>query len=96
MVEKKKVVGDETEFLKTKAQQGQVLIGLDRVLKSIKGNKVNKDFLASNCPPKMKEDVTYYATLAQVPVLEAKLNNEELGLVCKKNFLVSVVGIISE
>ncbi len=93
MVEKKKVVGDETEFLKTKVQQGQVLIGLERVLKSLKGNKVNKVFLASNCPAKIKEDISYYAKLAQIPVMDAKLNNEELGLVCKKNFLVSVVAI---
>ncbi len=96
MAEKKKVVGDETELLKTKAQQRQLLIGAERVLKSLKGKKVSRVFVASNCPAKIKEDVTYYAKLAEVPVTEAKLNNEEMGLVCKKNFLVSVVAIMGE
>ena len=93
MAEPKKNI-DETEYLKAKAQQKEVIIGTDRVMKELKAKKINQIFIASNCPRKTKEDLTYYAQLASVPIVELKQTNEEVGLLCKKNFMVSVVGII--
>jgi len=94
MVQQKQVVDDIAEMLKAKAQKKEVIVGLATVLKGIQQGKLVKVFLASNSPAKMKDDVIRYATLAHIPVHELSQNNEELGVLCKKNFMVSVVGLI--
>lgn len=86
----------ETKELKAKAQEGKIIVGTEKVLKRLRENKIKKIFLASNCPAKIKDDINHYAKLAKIPVIELNLNNEELGLFCKKNFFVAVLGITEE
>ena len=93
---KKKEVGDELKLLKARVQDGEIIIGAEQVLKRLKGKKLQQVFMASNCPPSIKKDVLYYASLAQVPVTELAQTNEELGVFCKKNFFISVLGIPGE
>jgi len=93
---KKKEITEEIKFLKVRVQAGKAIIGTDRVLKSLKAKNLQKIFLASNCPTKIKEDIVHYANLANVPVTELEQNNEELGTLCKKNFFISVLGIVNE
>ncbi|MBU0457692.1 MAG: ribosomal L7Ae/L30e/S12e/Gadd45 family protein [Nanoarchaeota archaeon] len=93
---KKEEIETEIKELKTKVQEGKAIIGKDEVLKWLKDKKLNKVFVASNCPPKIREDIGYYAKLAEVPVLDLNLDNEELGIFCKKNFFVMVLGTIEE
>ena len=89
---KKVEVSKELKELKTKLQENKVIIGTDRVLKGLKSKSLSKVFLASNAPEKIREDVQYYAKLAETSVLELDLDNEELGLFCKKNFMIVVLG----
>ena len=91
---KKKEIKEEIKELKDKVQTGKAIIGTDRVLKALKAKKLTKIFLAKNCPQKTKEDLLYYADLAGVKVDNLDLDNEELGIVCKKNFFVVVVGTV--
>ncbi len=88
----KEDISNDLKDLKVKLQQQKVVIGADRVLKALRKNAVTKVFLSSNCPVKTKGDVMHYAALAGVPVLQLELDNEELGLFCKKNFLIAVLG----
>jgi len=91
---KKKEVSEELKHLKEKLQKKEkVIIGTDRVLKELKAKEISKVFLASNCPQKIKQDVLYYAELAEISVIELEMDNEELGVFCKKNFFVAVIGI---
>lgn len=92
----KKEIKLDTKALKAKIQDKKVIIGTERVLKELKLKKIQVVYLASNCPDKLKEDIKYYAALAEIPVQELTYNNEELGVFCKKNFLVSVLGTIGE
>lgn len=94
MAAQKQVIDDIAEMLKAKAQQKEVVVGLASVIKGLQRGKLVKVFLASNSPIKMKEDIVRYSILAQIPVQEISQNNEELGVLCKKNFMVSVVGLI--
>lgn len=94
MIQQKKVIDDTAEMLKAKAQQKELVVGMERVIKGIQRGKLVKVFLASNSPAKMKEDLIRYAALAHISVYELPQTNEELGIICKKNFLVSVVGLI--
>lgn len=93
---KKKVVEEDLKALKVKLQEGKAVIGTEVALKGIKNGTLRKVFLSSNCPQKVREDISYYAQLASIPVVELKYTNEELGIFCKKNFLVSVLGVTEE
>ncbi len=93
MAAQKQVTDNNAEMLKVKAQQKKVFIGQASVVKGLQRGTVEKVFLASNCPARMKEDITHYAALAKVPVESMAQNNEEMGIICKKNFMVSVVGL---
>lgn len=93
---KKKIIEEDLKALKIKLQEKKVLIGTEVVLKGIKNGRLCKVFLSSNCPQKVREDISYYTQLASIPVIELKHTNEELGVFCKKNFLVSVLGVAGE
>ena len=40
----------------------------------------------------MKEDIKHFAKINNVKVVEAKEDNEQLGIICKKQFSISVLG----
>ena len=82
--------------LKQQVQAGKVIVGTERVLKLLKEKKLSKVFIANNCPEKIKNDLSHYSQLSGIPLVELELNNEELGVFCKKNFLVSVIGLTEE
>jgi large subunit ribosomal protein L30e len=91
---KKKEVGEDLKELKTKVQEGKAIIGMDRVLKELKAGHLSKVFFAKNCRQDVREDVTYYSKLSSIPTFELEMDNEELGVFCKKNFFISIIGII--
>ncbi len=93
---KKKEIDEQIQILKERIKENKIIIGAENVFKSIKAKKLDKIFLASNCPQKNKESILHYAKLIDLPVVELGLDNEELGVFCKKNFFVSVIGAIKE
>ena len=88
---KKEEISNDLKELKSKLQDDKVVIGVDRVLKGLKGKSLSKVFLAKNAPKKIVDDIHYYAKLAGTPVSDLDLDNEELGLFCKKNFFIVVL-----
>ena len=90
---KKKEINEEIKLLKAKVQEDKAIIGTDRVVKELRKKSLSKVFLSSNCPDNTKSDIQHYADLVKVPVVQLDLNNEELGVVCKKEFFISVLGI---
>jgi len=90
---KRKDIGEELKSLRNEIQEGRVVIGTERVMKEIKAKKLKKVFVATNCPQRTKDDIQYYVELAGIQLIELAMSNEELGVFCKKNFFVSVLGI---
>lgn len=82
--------------LRLHVQDNKAVIGTETVLKELKAGRLAKVFLARNCTSQMKSDLRHYAKLVEVPVIELEYSNEELGIFCKKNFFVAVVGIRGE
>jgi ribosomal protein L30E len=87
----KRQESDEIQELKKELQSGTALIGKERVLKALRARKLKKVYFASNNPDKVMMEP--YIALGQVEVVALGQTNEELGILCKKNFFVSVVGI---
>ena len=93
---KKKELSEELKLLRDRVKEGKALVGMERVVKALKTGNLSKVFLASNAAEDSKETVEHYANLANIPVVILGLDNEELGVLCKKNFFISTVGIIGE
>lgn len=87
---------EKLKKLIARAQDGKAFIGKESVMKALRGNKVKTVFLAKNCPTVLKADIQHHAALAKVSVIEIDHTNEEIGVLCKKNFFISVAGIAEE
>lgn len=90
----KKEESKEIKELKEKILAKKVILGTEKVLKSLRQGELSKVFLASNSTDKLRQDVEYYTKLAKILVIKLDLNNEDLGILCKKNFFVTVIGIL--
>ena len=90
---KKKETSEDLKLIKSKLLENKIVIGKDATVKKLKTDKLEKVYLASNCPDRNRQDVEQYAQLANVTVLTLELDNEELGVFCKKNYFISVLGI---
>ena len=91
---KKKEIDETLKELKGYIQQDKVVLGMDRVSKGLKVRRFEKVYLAKNCPSELREELEHCAKLADIPCIELDLDNEELGVFCKRNFFVSTLGIL--
>jgi len=82
-------VGDIRKIAKLK----ELVIGTNEVVKNLKIGKVNKVYMASNCEQKDKESIEYYAGLSKAEVFYLEQPNDELGIICKKPYPISVMAL---
>ncbi len=80
------------KLLKTK----RLVIGTERTIKAIKTGKLSKVVYSSNCPKDVKSDIEQYCKLGNIDAIDLDIANDELGVICKKPFSISVVGIAHE
>lgn len=83
---------DVVREIREMIEKRKAIIGADRVLKELYKNNLKKVFVASNCPQRLSKDVDYYAGLNKIEVVKLAQQNEELGVICKKPFSISVLG----
>ncbi len=81
---------DLRKDLKTK----KPILGSERTIKELKTGNLNKIYLSSNCKESTKKDILHYAKLADVQVIELGETNEDLGIICKKPFNISVISFL--
>lgn len=80
--ELKKVIGTD-----------KAIIGTDRTMKALKTGKLAKVYEAKNISQKVKQDIEYYSEHSKTKIVETELTNEELGVICKKTFSISLLGV---
>ncbi len=82
--------------LKKLLKADKLVLGNKVTLKKLRQSEtpLSQIYIARNCPAEMKDEVEHYAELAGVPVEETNLSNEEIGVLCKKAYFVSVVGVL--
>ena len=71
-----------------------LVIGNKRTLKNLKLGKVDKVIISSNCPQKDVDNLDYFSGLAKVETIKVPYPNEDLGVICKKPFYISVLSIL--
>lgn len=71
-----------------------LVIGTEKTLKELKNGNLSKVLLASNCAETVKENIKRYCELSNVPFEELKEDDAEIGILCKKQFSISVAGVL--
>mgnify|MGYP001265684297 CR=1 FL=1 len=87
------MASDAVAEIKLSLDANQLIIGANMAKKNLRKGKAKKIYLATNCSPEIKEDITAMAKVSDIPVENLKIPNEELGIVCKKTFSISVVSV---
>ncbi len=89
---KKKISDELADKLKSIAKTENIIIGTERVIKEMKKNRIKHVFLSSNCPENVKAEIEHYARLINAEVTATPYPNDELGIMFKKQFSISVFG----
>lgn len=82
-----------TDEIKKLVGTDKLVLGTDLTIKQLKQGKISKVFVTTNCPKHVQEDLQQYAKLAGAVVESAGVENEELGIICKRQHDVSVIGV---
>ncbi|WP_457554655.1 50S ribosomal protein L30e [Candidatus Pyrohabitans sp.] len=73
---------------------GKVYLGAKETLSAVRSGEAKLVVVARNCPGDAKEDLMRYARLADVPVYEYPGTSLELGAVCGKPYVVSMLAVV--
>jgi len=91
MAKTKKITSTEIrKLIKTKS----LVIGTERTIKNLKLGRVEKVILSSNCPENVVDDVNHYSGTSKTETVKVSYPNEELGVICKKPYSISVLSIL--
>jgi len=88
------MVKEELDEIKKLLKTKKLIIGTERTIKGLKLGNMTKIFLSSNCPETVEEDISHYAKIAGAAIVKLNIPNDELGVLCKKQFSISVLGLI--
>ena len=80
------------KLIKTK----NLVIGTERTIKNLKLGRVEKIIISSNCAEGVINNLNYYAGLSKAETVKVSYPNDELGIICKKPFSISVLSILKQ
>ncbi|MBI4150240.1 ribosomal L7Ae/L30e/S12e/Gadd45 family protein [Candidatus Woesearchaeota archaeon] len=86
-------MADVIEEIKKIAKTGKLYFGREETIKNLKLGKVSKVYVTTNCPEGVKADIAYYAELSGATVVQLAIPNDELGTICRKPFVISVLSV---
>lgn len=69
----------------------KLVFGAERNLKLLKNNRLKRIYVASNCKGDVKKNIKHYGN--DIEVIELEITNKDVGVVCKKPFSISVIGL---
>ena len=93
---KKNLVDEVITEIRTNLKNNRVILGSERVLKSLKQGKVSKVLLSINCREDIKKDLEHFKSISDFKIVNLKYESEELGIVCKKPYMISMIGFLKE
>jgi large subunit ribosomal protein L30e len=76
-------------------ETGRILFGTEQAIKMIKTGEAKLIIVASNVDKRTREDMEYYCGLSDTSVFEYPGTAVELGTLCGKPFVISVLTVIS-
>ena len=87
---------EAVEEIKKNLDSEKLLLGQNETLKNLKLNKVEKVFLASNCDEAVKKEIEYYCGLNNTEVVVLDIPNDEIGIISKRQYSISVLCLLKQ
>ena len=84
---------DVDKAIGTAVKTGKVILGAESAIKNAQTGKAKLIVISANCPAKIRGDIEYYSGLSGVNVVVYKGTSIDLGMTCKKPFMVSALTI---
>lgn len=81
------------EDIKKMLKSEQVIIGTERTIKELRTGKIKKILVASNCRQNDEKILRHYAGIGKAELIKLSYPNDELGIICKKPFSISVLAL---
>jgi len=88
----KKIIVDETVEEVKKLTADKMIVGTDRTLKALREGKLSKIYISANCPDEVKNEINIF----DIETIELKVPNTELGTICKKPYVISILGVLKD
>ena len=88
-----KITDKDITAIRKLIKEKSAIIGMDETLKNLKLGKINKVYLSSNCSKEMVDKIDHYSKLSKIQVTRLKYPNDELGMLCKKPFSISILSV---
>jgi len=85
---------DVESALRRILKTGKTEFGSKKALGYVEQGKAKAVVVASNCPKGIKDDILHYAKLSETPVVNFEGTAMQLGEVCGKPFLISVLTVL--
>jgi len=84
---------DVEKAIGTAVKTGKVVLGANEAVKNAQSGKAKLIVIAANCPAEIRGDIEYYGRLSSVNVVVYKGTSIDLGMACKKPFMVSALTV---
>ncbi len=92
----KKIKVSPAAEIKKLLETEKIVIGADRVEKLLRQGKISKVFVTLNCKESIRDDIESYARISKTEFVQLEIENDEMGIACKKPFSISVVGVVKK
>ena len=86
---------DVDRSISVATKTGKTKIGINSALKAARTGSAKMIIVASNAPLDMKTDLTYYASLSEIPIFMYDKTSQDLGIVCGRPHLTAFLTIFS-
>jgi len=70
----------------------KLVFGAEKNLKLLKDERLKRIYIATNCKDEIKKEIKHYSKNTEI--IELENTNNEIGIVCKKPFSISVIGLV--
>ena len=83
---------DSIEGIKKEVKSGKLVIGKKETLTLMREGKLARVFLAANCPQSLEAEFEHAGKTLGVQIEKLPIANDELGVICKRQYSISVLG----
>ncbi|MBW3011865.1 ribosomal L7Ae/L30e/S12e/Gadd45 family protein [Candidatus Woesearchaeota archaeon] len=84
----------EIDIIRKRVEKGDVTLGTKETLLNLKLGNLEAVYITSNCPKSVLEDIKQSA--GSTKLVELQVTNQELGVLCKKPFFISIMGFLKQ
>ncbi len=85
---------DIDKALREAIRTGRVEIGLETTIRATVTGRARLVIVSSRCPDTSLDDLRYYSSMSEVPIIEFEGDSRDLGRACRKPFHVASVAVI--